>query len=141
MTPALACQGRKDTVEGKVLPAQRRKAAATCPFGGVRPNHAPPWEELGKLTVSHLLAHVSLIQSWSNPSGAFRLAAWGPPVELSQEALHSSPTLPREVFRTNPAEGKTKQNTTYQANVTICSFILFFLTVDAIYHDSEVVLG
>lgn len=98
LTPALACQGNKDTAEGKGLPSHQGKAEATGPCGGFRPNHAPSWKELGKLTLSHLLVHVCLIQSWSNPSGAFQLAAWGQACGARPGGLAQFPNFaPRDI--------------------------------------------
>lgn len=85
---------------------------------------------------SHLLAHVCLTHAWRAPSGAFRSAAWGRSMELSQKPCLVPRLCLGRYLEPVHTKGKTKQNTTYQENVTICSLILFFLTVDAIYHES-----
>lgn len=85
----------------------------------------PPWGELRKPAPSHLLAHIGRIHAWGAPSGAFWSAALARSVELSQGALLVPQLYLGRYLEPIPAEGKTKQNTTYLENVTICSFILF----------------
>lgn len=55
-------------------------------------------------------------------------------MEGSQEALQV-PGLPWETLEPIHAKERTKPHTTYRGNVTICSFILFFLFFLTVMHS------
>lgn len=92
LAPHAGLSGQESRSQRKAFPTHWEKAQVTDPFGSFRPDHPPPWEEFRELTHSHPLSHLCLIHAWSDPSGAFRLAAWGVSAELSQEASQNSPT-------------------------------------------------
>lgn len=112
----------RDDIAGPFAVEENRKEALSGASGLIMPS---PWEELRKPTPPHLLAHVCLTHVWRGPSGTFCSIAWGRSVELSQETLGRSLTLPWEVFRTSLywRENQTKYNLPGKCNNLFSYFV------------------